>query len=429
VVKTQSELCFSMRIADFSFSNGVSVVRQNAKFFLIMSLAFGAAGFLGAGILTHALYSSGAEIRVLYGAAGSVGGRNSDRAVLLVRERMTQDSLERVIVDNGLYLQERQTGSLAEALKAIKQHLSTTVVSEDVVRLAFQANDPRLAQQVATQLLSQYGDDNGHQVRTQQDHTMQALSDEIKTAEADLIKQEENVKDFNLRLGGNLEKQAVTVATLNRLILQLQSNADLLATLQEQKSSQEKLLGQQPESQSGRPISEIQLRIDQLNQEIEHLRGQQSEIRKQMAPYQARIDSAPKVKALQKVVSDHESAKRRYQGLLAKRNEMERARNEKKLSGSRFQVVSPATFSDTPSNGQSLFMVRLAGLLSGLLVSIGLVASRSRRVGQKASLDEVVRQSGLPVLASIPWIPLGTGRPSSHTSDPAALHQSSTSTT
>src|SRR5689334_9777282 len=271
-----------MRIADFSFSNAVSVVRQNAKFFLIMSLAFGAAGFLGAGRLIDALYSSGAEIRVLYGAASSVGGRHSDRAVLLVRERMTQDSLDRVIVDNGLYLQERQTGSLAEALKAIKQHISTTAVSEDVVRLAFQANDPRLAQQVATQLQSQYEDDNGNQVRTQQDQTMRALSDEIKTAEADLIKQEEKVKDFNLRLGGNLEKQAVTVATLNRLILQLQSNADLLATLQEQKSSQEKLLAQQPESQSGRPISEIQLKINQLNQEIEHLRGQQSEIRKQM---------------------------------------------------------------------------------------------------------------------------------------------------
>ena len=63
---------------------------------------------------------------------------------------------------------------------------------------------------------------------------MQGLWDEINLAEADLIEQEEKVKDFNLRLGGNLEKQAVTVATLNRLILQLQSNADLLATLQEQ---------------------------------------------------------------------------------------------------------------------------------------------------------------------------------------------------
>ena len=417
-----------MRIADFRCSNCIVVVRQNAKFFLITSLAFCAAGFLGAGMLIDDLYSSGAEIRVLYGAGSSVGGRNSDRSVLLVREQMTQDSLERAIVDNGLYLQQRQTGSLTEALKAIKQHVSTTVVREDVVRLDFHANDPRLAQKVAAQLLSQYPDDSVNPARTQQDRKMQGLLDEIKIAEEDLIKQEQKVKDFNLRLGGNLEKQAITVATLNRLILQLQSNADLLATLQEQKTSQEKLLGQQPESESGRPTSEIQLRIDQLNKEIEHLRVQQSEIRKQMAPYQAKIDSAPKIKALQKVVSDYESAKRRHQELLAKKNEIEMAKAEKRMSGPSFQVLSSASFSDIPSNGQNRFMARLVGLLFGLLVSIGLVVSQSGRVGQRASLEEVVRQSGLPVLASIPWIPLATVRPNSHTSDPDS-HQSSTSIT
>jgi uncharacterized protein involved in exopolysaccharide biosynthesis len=444
----------NMRIVDFRFSNYVSILSENAKFILIVSLASCVASFLGAGMLIDDVYWSEAEIRVLYPATSSIGRQSSDRSVVLVRERMTPDSLERVIVDNGLYPQERQNGSLAEALKAIGRDIATSGVREDVVRLAFQASDPGLAQKVASQLVSQY-EDSTSDIPTPEYQVLRGLSAEIKKAEADLAREEEKVKDFNLRfLGGHLEKQTATLVTLNRLILQLQSNSDLLNALQEQKSSQEKFLTQQehpPSSESsGGPLdskaqvalkpadssmqtnpssltfSEIQGKIDQFNKEIDQRKRQQTEIRKEMALYQARIDSAPKVRALQSaILRDYENAKRRYQELLAKKNETEMAKAGKKSSEPSFQVLSPASFPETPTNGR--FMARLSGLLWGPLVAIGLVLLRSRRA-ELVSLEQVISQSGVPVLASIPWIPLGSVRPNSQAPDQNS-HQSSTQTT
>lgn len=233
---------------------------------------------------------------------------------------MTRDLLEKVIVDNGLYPQERRNGALAEALKTVERDISTSGVGEDVVRLAFQAGDPGIAQKVASQLVSQC-EDNVSQAPTQEDQMLGGLSDEIKQAEADLVREEAKVKDFNLRfLGSHLEKHTATLAALNRLILQLQSNADFLNALQEQKSSQENFLTQQerqPSSgSSGGPLdSKIQvapqpadssmqtnpasLTFSDIQGQIDQRKRQQAEIRKEMALYQARIDSAPKVRALQ----------------------------------------------------------------------------------------------------------------------------------
>ena len=97
-------------------------------------------------------YWSEAEIQVLYGAGSPIGSQNSDRAAILVRERMTTNSLERIIVDNGLYPQERRSGLLAKAVEAMQKDISTSVVRDDVVRLAFRASDPGLAQRVTGQL-------------------------------------------------------------------------------------------------------------------------------------------------------------------------------------------------------------------------------------------------------------------------------------
>ena len=428
-----------MRIENFRFSNLVPTVRESSKFILIVSLASCATSFLAVEMLMGGLYWSESEIRVLYGAGSTIGSRNSDHSAVLVREKITQRSLEGVIVENGLYARERRSGSLAEALRAIERDISTSVVRDDVVRLAFRASDPGLAQRVTSQLAHRCEEIVGPASR--EDRVLLGLSEEIKKAEADLTKQEEKVRDFNLRfLGSHLEKQTATLAALNRLVLQLQSNADLLNGLQEQKSSQERALTQPERRPSSEPgseppdsklqvaaqtsdaleqsnpssltFAERQVKIDQFNKEIELRKRQQAEIRKEMAIYQAKIDSAPKVRALQSgIVGDYDSAKLHYQKLLAKKNEVEMAKVAKTKMELSFQILSPASFPGTPSNSLNRFVAKFSGLLWGPLVAIGLVALRNRKVEQKTSLEEVIRQCGVPVLASIPWIPSGSVQP------------------
>ena len=420
-----------MRMTNIKFSDCLPTLRENSKFILIVLLASCATSFLGAEMLMDDHYWSEAGIQVLYAAGNETG--NSDRAAILVRERLTPTHLERVIVDNGLYPQERQNGSVAEALKAMERDLSTSVLQdqEGVVRLAFRASDPGLAQRVTGQLASQC-ESTANRISSQEDRVLSSLSEAINKAEADLAKQEEKVKDFNLRfLGSHLEKQTATLATLNRLVLQLQSNADLLNALQEQKSSQERFLVQQegaepsgkhPESKpqvatqtvdsvvqsnpSSLNFAERQIKIDQFNKEIGERKRQQAEIRKEMAAYQGKIDSAPKIRALQSgIARDYDKAKLHYQELLAKKNEAEVAKAAKAKMEPSFKVLSPASFPDEPSDGRNQFMAKLSGLLWGPLVAIGLVALRNRTGEQRISLEEVISESGLPVLASIPWIP------------------------
>jgi len=442
-----------MKIADLRFSSYVSILKKNANLVLIVSLASCLASFLGAEMLIKGVYWSEAEIQVRYGTNTPVGSRNLDNSVVLVRQRLQQDFLEKVIVDHDLYPQERRNGFIDSALKAMEQHILISGVGGDVVRLAYQASDPELAQKVARLLVSQYG---GSVSRAQtEDQAMRALQDEIKKAEADLAKQEENVKDFNLRfLGSHLEKQTAMLAALNRLILQLQSNADLLNALQEQKSSQEKFLTQQegdhPSNSSDGPadsrvpaplqaddsaiqasasnltVSELQSKTDQLKIEINQRRRQQMEIRKEMALYQTRIDSAPRVRALQSaIVRDYENSRQHYQELLAKKNEKEMADAAKKASEPSFEILSPASFPDTPSNSHNQSMARLSGLLWGPVVAIALIILHSRNREQKPSLSQVISQSGLPVLASIPWIPSARAHSSEKVPDRAS-QQSST---
>ena len=425
-----------MRITNIKFSDCLPTLRENSKFILIVLLASCATSFLGAEMLMDDHYWSEAEVKVLYRAEGPIGSQNSDRSAILVRQRMTPDSLERVIVGHGLYPQDRRIGSLAEALKAMERDISTSVVQDQdgVVRLAFRASDPGLAQRVTGQLASQC-ESTANRSSSQEDRVLSSLSEAIKKAEADLAKQEEKVKDFNLRfLGSHLEKQTATLATLNRLVLQLQSNADLLNALQEQKSSQERFLAQQEGRPSSEPsgkhpeskpqvatqtvdsivqstpsslnFAERQIKIDQFNKEIGERKRQQTEIRKEMAAYQGKIDSAPKIRALQSgVARDYDKARLHYQELLAKKNEAEMAKAAKAKIEPSFKVLSRASFPDAPSDGRNQFIAKLSGLLWGPLVAIGLVALRNRTGEQRISLEEVISQSGLPVLASIPWIP------------------------
>src|SRR5262245_39181525 len=107
-----SQTLIPVRIENFTFSNIALTVKENWKFILLVSMASYVISFLAVEMLIGGLYWSESEIRVLYGAGSTIGSPNSDRPAALVREKITQSSLERVIVENGLYARERRSGSL-----------------------------------------------------------------------------------------------------------------------------------------------------------------------------------------------------------------------------------------------------------------------------------------------------------------------------
>src|SRR5262245_37285038 len=102
-----------MEIADITFSRCASIVsfmRQHIRPILLISAASCAASFVGASMLMEDLYRSEAEIRVLYGGgSGPIRQHSAERSVALVRNRITENSLEKIIVNNGLFPQVRST--------------------------------------------------------------------------------------------------------------------------------------------------------------------------------------------------------------------------------------------------------------------------------------------------------------------------------
>src|SRR5206468_10172809 len=140
-------------------------------------------------------------------------------------------------------------------------------------------------------------------------------------------------------------------------------------------------------------LSEAKGKIEQFSKEIDLRKKQQAEIRKEMARYQAKIDSAPKLMSLQTAIArDYEKASQRYQDLLAKKNENEVAKAARKMSTTGFLILSPASFPDAPSNSLVQFMARFSGLLLGPLIGMGLVVWQVKRTEQNLTLEQVITE-------------------------------------
>ena len=127
--------------------------------------------------------------------------------------------------------------------------------------------------------------------------------------------------------------------------------------------------------------TEIKEQLDRLTKQIERSTKEHDRIRKEMSFYQTRINSAPQIK----------------QSLLTKKGEVELNTRQ---TDNPFIVVKPASFPEEPF-GRSTAGLAFLGCFLGACVGLGLSVLRNTETQAYLNEEELIHQTGLPVLASI----------------------------
>jgi polysaccharide chain length determinant protein (PEP-CTERM system associated) len=149
--------------------------------------------------------------------------------------------------------------------------------------------------------------------------------------------------------------------------------------------------------------SEIDLRIRDIEREIDQSKKDELALRAEIAEYERRINATPAVEQkLEELSMGLDALSRKAESY---RNKYETARDSQKLEedskGSRFQVIEAAVPPSIPLSPKPAQLHGM-GLIAGLLLFVGPVLLRQVRrptVGSEARLREL---SEVPILVSIP---------------------------
>ncbi|MBI2799530.1 MAG: lipopolysaccharide biosynthesis protein [Gammaproteobacteria bacterium] len=150
---------------------------------------------------------------------------------------------------------------------------------------------------------------------------------------------------------------------------------------------------------------QLQARLEATNGDIRALQEQRAGLKAKLSNIEARITRAPQVEREYRMLTrDYETAQRKYQEVVAKRQEAELATNlENKQQGEKFTLIEPPVIPEEPSKPNRLAIGLLGGLLS-IAGGVGTGALAESLDGRIYGRMGVTRLLGVPPLAVIPTI-------------------------
>lgn len=215
-------------------------------------------------------------------------------------QAMTQDVLSRtrllqIITDFGLYPEQRKRFSSEQLVELMRTDIeidplvtgSDNAKGPNAFKISYVGRDPEITEQVTSRLTSLFINED---LKTQQQRdisTTNFLQSQLATAQTDLDKKEQRLRDFKMANLGELpEQQQGNLQILDGLQMQLQNmNADL-ARANEQHAYLESLLGQyrnltvatgvSPGAPNASPIETARAQLARLQSERASLLGSYS---------------------------------------------------------------------------------------------------------------------------------------------------------
>ena len=154
---------------------------------------------------------------------------------------------------------------------------------------------------------------------------------------------------------------------------------------------------------------EINQQLFSLNLEIKTLKNEDRIIKGKIADYQSRVEMAPKLEQqLASLTRDYQNTKSAYDGLMKKCLEAEQAEKlEINQQGEQFKVLDPAKVPHKPFKPNQPKIV-VIGFMLALGLGGGLVVLLEYLDQSFYSVKDLESYLGLPVLASIPLVPLAS---------------------
>lgn len=149
----------------------------------------------------------------------------------------------------------------------------------------------------------------------------------------------------------------------------------------------------------------LEARLQQLNQEMDEQNRLQSQLQKQIDFHVAKLERVPVFEQqISGLMRGYDSLRAHYTQLLDKKLSADMANAlESRQKGERFVVLEPATVPEKPY-APNRILIRLAGLIGGLLGGIGLAVMAEMTDESVRNEREATRIMGKPVLVGIPRI-------------------------
>ncbi|HLB90284.1 MAG TPA: hypothetical protein VJK29_21680 [Terriglobales bacterium] len=265
-----------------------------------------------------------------------------ERLQSMTQQILSRTRLERIIEGFHLYAGERNRLSPDELVERMRKDIKIELVKAPgrrdeltAFKIYCSSGDPRIAQQVNSQLTSLFIEENLRARQQQSESTTGFLENQLEEARKDLARQEQRLREFKSQYLGQLPGQLQSnVQILAGLQARLQAEIDARNRVKQQQLYYESLLGQYRSLQA-----ELQYAkgtdlgsLPTLDQVLEHLKTQMADF---TAHYTARH---PDVKHLKEQIAKTEKLKQRIEA------EVEAARNKPTADGS--ASTAPRAFAE-----------------------------------------------------------------------------------
>jgi polysaccharide chain length determinant protein (PEP-CTERM system associated) len=451
-----------------------NVLRRHISLLVLISVALSAASVVLIALLpdvyqaTTTILVDPQKIPEKY-VASTVTSDPNDHLNTLKQQVLSTSRLQEIIDRDHLFPTLRRTMSREEVLdymrKKIKIELkqgsdqglsSFTITYEDRDRTAVAA--------IANQLAASFIDWN-LQVRQQQaTNTTQFLSSELEQAKRSLEQQESQLEAFKLKhVGSTPDQLDGNLQTISRIQTQLQSNADAISRLDEERimmtqarppitadvaslSERDRLildkhrlenelsklrreftdtypdvvlvkgqlqsvtarLAAMPAPDNGGQYDSVsQARLTVITKELERHRAQQAALEQEISSYQSKVDSVPVLETqLTELTRNYETSRQNYQSLLDKRMSASMSQDlERKQQAEHFIVLDEAKTPEKPIRPRRMLLMLGATLGSLLLTLVAILGIHMLlgRIDSEAQLRSLLPES-VPVLGTIPPI-------------------------
>jgi polysaccharide chain length determinant protein (PEP-CTERM system associated) len=151
--------------------------------------------------------------------------------------------------------------------------------------------------------------------------------------------------------------------------------------------------------------SATQVRIQATTMDVEERTRQRTDVEKQIAAIQSRIEMSPPLEQeYAGLLRDSELGRQNYSEMVKRREASETAQNlEEHKAGQNLEVLDPASLPEAPSEPNRLAIAGI-GTMLGLVAGIVLAGGKEVKNTSLKNLKDIRAYTNLPVLSSIPLL-------------------------
>jgi len=301
---------------ELNWQKYAAMVHRHIVLFL-GALLVGWAAVWGASWLMPSVYRSGTLILVeeptvpQQFVVSNIAGNLQDRLDSITQQILSRTRLLHIIDSQNLYAKDRPRYSPDELVDRMRKDIEIELVrSPDREQLTsfniyYSSPDPRVAQQVTSELTNLFITENLEVRQEQSENTTQFLSSQLEDARQTLAQQEEKVREFKEKHLGELPSQLQSnLQILSGYQSQLHAEEDALERAKQQNVYLESLLNQYRTAQrTGKTSDAAPGGLPALDQELDRLKAQLADLRSHYT------DRHPDVRKVEEQIAQDEKIK------------------------------------------------------------------------------------------------------------------------